>query len=307
MPRIATRLLIVTSLVLLTPGAPIAARDAAPWPVDAPQAGGGRALGSILSRATDYVSRSLQTLSAVVCEEHHVQRLERRDVSPMYGYVSGLAIQVTERTLVSDYLLVQLPGAAGWLPFRDVYAVDGKPVRDRSDRLARLFIEPHADRLKQAELIRVESSRYNIGVDRDTNVPTFALQFLLPDVRSRFTFRTRGRETVDGSECDVVEYEETARPTMIRSASGEDVPAAGQFWIEDPTGVVIRSRIDTRLGDQKRRIDVTFGRDSNLGLAVPIAMDERYTGPLETLTSRATYSNFRRFQVLTTEEIKKRP
>ena len=41
----------------------------------------------------------------------------------------------------SDLLLVRVPGRDGWLPFRDVYEVDGRAVRDRSERLKKLFIE----------------------------------------------------------------------------------------------------------------------------------------------------------------------
>jgi hypothetical protein len=180
-------------------------------------------------------------------------------------------------------------------------------VRDRSDRLVKLFVEPHADRLQQADRIRVESSRYNLGADRDTNVPTFAVQILLAEVKGRFTFRLKDRETVDGTEAQIVEYEETVRPTLITSASGDDVPAKGQFWIDGETGFVVKTRLDTQLGEQKRRIEVTFRQDAKLGLAVPGSMDERYSGPAETLTARATYSNFRRFQVSTSEEIKKLP
>ena len=45
-----------------------------------------------------------------------------------------------ETVLVSDFLLVQVPGE-GWLPFRDVFERDGKQVRDRQERLAALFLK----------------------------------------------------------------------------------------------------------------------------------------------------------------------
>ena len=44
--------------------------------------------------------------------------------------------------LRSDLLLVKTEADEGWVSFRDVYDVDGAPVRDRDDRLKKLFLEP---------------------------------------------------------------------------------------------------------------------------------------------------------------------
>ena len=69
----------------------------------------------------------------------------------------------TETVLVSDFLLVQVPGE-GWLPFRDVFERDGKQVRDREERLAALFLKGSSrSAFEQARAIMDEGARYNIG------------------------------------------------------------------------------------------------------------------------------------------------
>ena len=111
--------------------------------------------------------------SNVVAEEHYEQRTSSNVLRGSHG-----GSQPTSRTLVSDFLLVKLSGQDVWLPFRDVFEVDGKPVRDRQDRLTKLFLQPAATALQQAEQIVAESARYNIGVARNINIPVLALTVL---------------------------------------------------------------------------------------------------------------------------------
>ena len=83
----------------------------------------------VLSRAGDYVVRFERELATLVAEERYTQE------------VVG-AEPIEHRELRSDLLFVR-PGASDrWLTFRDVFAVNGRAVRDREERLARLFIDP---------------------------------------------------------------------------------------------------------------------------------------------------------------------
>lgn len=134
MSNTLARFVVVASLVSVTAALPAASRGV----TDPLQEVGAASLDILLSRATDYVSTYLHDLSSVVCEERYLQRLERQ-VMPHVGTAAPrIETLVVNRTLASDYLLVQLPDDRGWMPFRDVYAVDGGPVRDRSDRLVTL-------------------------------------------------------------------------------------------------------------------------------------------------------------------------
>ena len=132
----------------------------------------------------------------------------------------------TTRTLVSDYLQVKIPGYEGWLPFRDVFEVDGQRVRDRQDRLVKLFVQTSPSRaLDNAQAIVKESARYNIGgVRRELNFPTLPLWFLEPQNTRRFNFRKVGEETLSGRRVIVIEYTESStrrssRRRRVRTSS----------------------------------------------------------------------------------------
>ena len=83
----------------------------------------------------------------------------------------------TVRKLTSEMALVRNPAAVGgWLGFRDVAEVDGKPTGER-DRLHAVFAASIPD-LEAAHRINQENARYNLGpVTRTFNVPTSTLFF----------------------------------------------------------------------------------------------------------------------------------
>ena len=253
---------------------------------------------TVLLRASAYVAGYVKAMTSVVSEERYEQTLTRK----ADGTSAGL---IVSRTLVSDYLLVAVSGSSQWLPFRDVYSVDGVPVRDRSDRLLKLFVESPADAYNQALRIREESSRHNIGSGtRDTNVPTFALQFLSDELRGGFTFTLKGRERLDDLETVVVEYLETSLPSVIVGRQNEDVPSRGRFWIDPTDGRIVRTLLETRPNGGVNTLDVVYRYEPRLGILVPGEMNERRKADAEVVEGRATYSNFRRFQVDTSIQIK---
>jgi hypothetical protein len=258
----------------------------------------GNAIVPTLLKASDYLAGYVKALSSVVSEERYEQYLVRR------GDRATAEMRIS-RTLLSDYLLVAVEGTGEWIPFRDVYEVDGVAIRDRNDRLLDLFVKAPPDAYKQALRIRSESSRYNIGSGmRDINVPTFAFQVLTAECRRRFSFKPRGRERVDAIDAVVVEFVETASPTIVVGAGDEDVPSRGRFWIDPADGRILRSLLETRPLGNVNTLEVRFRYEPKLGLLVPAEMIERRRGGGETLEGRAAYSNFRRFTIDTSIEIK---
>ena len=134
----------------------------------------------VLARVGDYVVRYERELSGIVAEERYAQTADIADRP-----------QLTHRELKSDLLLVQAQGrdGQGFIQFRDVFEVDGDSVRDRTQRLVTLFVNPSTASRDQAFAIMRESSRYNIGsVERNVNVPVLALSFMHPRYQSRFKF-----------------------------------------------------------------------------------------------------------------------
>jgi hypothetical protein len=148
-------------------------------------------LESLLERAGAYFLSFESRFSDVVTEERYVQEAMRPGSSLDVAITrrgGGVATQIPpsadRRELVSDFLLVKLPDTNEWLPFRDVFEVDSKRVRDREDRLSKLFLQPAPTALAQAQRIMDESARYNIGsIQRTINLPVFALEVLRPSTQ----------------------------------------------------------------------------------------------------------------------------
>ena len=252
----------------------------------------------VLFKASDYLAGYVKALSSVVSEERYQQVLTRKGDSLT-------AEMMISRVLLSDYLLVVVDNTGEWLPFRDVYSVDGVAIRDRSDRLLKLFVDAPPEAYKQALRIRDESSRYNIGSGiRDINVPTFALQILTEQWRGRFTYRLKGLERLGETDTVVVEYSETGSPTLVAGRANEGVPSRGRFWIDPADGRILRTLFETRPNGGVNTLEVRFRYEPKLDLLVPGEMIERRSAGAETVEGKATYSNFRRFRVDTSMEIK---
>jgi hypothetical protein len=271
-------------------------------------------LKSVLLRAAVYVSNFHRQLASIVAEERYIQD----SVTPPQNTSKERADwSIEHRELVSDLLLVKPSPDREWLQFRDVFEVDGNPVRDRTERLTKLFLRPSASTSAQIEQILDESARFNVGnIQRNINAPLMPLLFLEADNQWRFKFkRTRDRkpmvaptEGASGavfrvnSEVWVIEYQEQDRPTFIRSTSFQPMPARGRFWIEPSTGRVLMSEMILRNRDVRATIDVSYQSEPLLGFLVPIAMHERYDGrQKEHIDGVATYGRFRQFQVSTNE------
>jgi hypothetical protein len=220
------------------------------------------------------------------------------------------------RELRSDVLLVKVDGVDRWVQFRDVFEVDGKPLRDRDERLERLFLKPSRSSFAQAERIALESARHNIGaVQRTINLPVLALIFLDPAQLPRFVF-TRVRPGnlrpfagIIASEADVwaLEYQEAKTNTVIRTTGDRDLPAHGRFWIDAPTGRVLRTEIIAEDVNLRGKVDVTYRLEPGLGFLVPAEMREEYVNRTRNsrILGKAVYGKFKKFTVSTEETIKK--
>jgi len=193
--------------------------------------------------------------------------------------------------------LAWFPDVPGWFGFRDVIEVDGKPVKDRDRRLARLFLEkPTGKLLKQA---LQEAARYNLGtIRRNFNVPMVTLQFLDKDLSARFRFEDGGRGRVGHRDAQIVRFQEIVRPSIIL-ADEVDALAVGRYWIEPDTGRILKTElvIGDRNGDI--RISTWYRPDDRLGIWVPAKMTERYDyikRLYDSIQCEASYTNFRRFE-----------
>jgi hypothetical protein len=259
-------------------------------------------LDAVLARSAEYTSRFVDVFSNLVATERYTQDVKPANTAMRLRWrpVAG-----SHRELRSDFLLLNVGGPLDWRPYRDVYLVDGKPVRDRDDRLTRLFTEPAGTRLEQAARIAQESARHNIGLARRTaNTPVLSLLFLQEHIQSRFEFRIVDRNTTgDGGREIVLEYREDLLPTIIRGLrerdDDTDLPATGRFTIDSTSGRVAHATLVLSTGDMRTTLATTYRDEPRFGIAVPVEMRETIELDRALVTGRATYDNFRRFEVKT--------
>jgi hypothetical protein len=258
-------------------------------------------VGDLLDRASTYVQSFVREFSTVVAEEQYVQ-----DSHPMadVDVLSGGPVQGRQQhvELRSDYLFVSTSTASRWLTFRDVYSVNGRPVRDREERLSRLFVSPSADAIDRAGEISRDGYRYNVGSkERTVANPLLALGFLQPEYRQRFDYRLAGVEASLGPDVWIVKYKERVRPTLLRTSDNRNAVSAGRFWIDGTSGRVVQTELETSTGD---RVMTTFTYDERLQMDVPSEMRDIAWTNRTPVTGTATYTNFRRFGVLTDEKFR---
>jgi hypothetical protein len=236
----------------------------------------------VLARVAAYVQTFVNGFTNVVAEEDF--RQER----------SG-----SRRRLTSDFLLVQYPGLEReFLSFRDVAAVNGRPVRDQQDRLAKLFLEPFADARRRAEEITQAGSRHSLVPLGALSNPLLVIAFLQAHYQPQFRFALGPLEPDLGTRVRRLEFVELVVPAPERSARRAP-PMAGKAWIDETTGRVLKTEIRTGVAPNTGITTVTFKFDPELGIDVPGEMlDSRAD-----FRGLASYGRFRRFQVRTEEAI----
>jgi hypothetical protein len=251
-------------------------------------------LDTILSRAADYMELFVERFENVVTEERYDQT------------VTGSRLQDNQRRRTgSDMAIVKIASPPYWTMFRDVFEVDGKPVRDRVDRLTKLFTDEASTAFEQARRVADESARYNIGPGiRTTNSPLLALLFLQDDLQPRFKFSLGKRDASVGEAVWTVQYQERTHPTIIQGARGVDQPATGRFWINADTGQVLRTEMNVLFDGASYALTTTFAPDPHFGLAVPTEMRERSDMGTTHIIATAAYGKFRSFAVTTDEKAK---
>ena len=270
---------------------------------------------AVMARAADYVARYQTQLRGLVAEEHYRQNL----ISTAPGRVGVNARRGPAREgreLKSDLLLVKLADGDFWMQFRDVFEVDRKAIRDRDQRLFKLFVEAKAGARAHANQIQQESSRYNLGpLMRTINVPIMALLFLERNVQPVITFRQgkagnvkRFEGLAETGAVWMIEYREEQQGTMVKGANDRDIPSHGRIWLDSRTGRVLQTELISEDTDLRADINVTYRAEPGLDLLVPGEMREIYLIHRSSMRidGRATYSKFRQFTVSTTEKPKDR-
>jgi hypothetical protein len=254
-------------------------------------------LSTLLDRTSAYVDNFLQAFSTVVADERYVQDAR----APVSSEGPGAAEMPRHVELRSDFLFVTTDAEANWLTFRDVYAVNGRPVRDREERLAKLFLHSDGNRIERAGQITLDGYRYNIGSpDRTIANPLVVLGLLQQKYRGRFQFALRGIDQALGPDTWIIKFDERVRPTILRTADRRDVSTSGRVWVDGASGRILQTELNTSTGD---RVLTLFRYDDQIKVAVPVEMRDLTWFNRAPITGVATYANLRRFVVTTSQDL----
>ena len=235
----------------------------------------------VVARVDRYLSDYGSHLENIVAEETYRQRA-----------MAGPGLRLI-RVLRSDYALTYVSQA--WVGYRDTFAVDGQPVRDRDERLKRLLA---SGAVAQAERIDRQNAQYNLANDRlkrTVNVPTLALEVLQPRYRRRFSVRRITGSAAPDRPGWILEFRERARPTIARTEDGHNQASRIEAIVDPATGEIHRTTMSWER--TKGSIVVDYGRVDGVPVPVPLKMVERFTiGPGDEIDSEAIYTNYRIFQ-----------
>ncbi len=268
-------------------------------------------LETVLAAAGRYAAAFRDTTPVLVADETYTQistefGSTHRDLFAT-GAPAGEAGARKVRKLRSEFAMA----AAGslWLAFRDVFEVDGRALRPERNTLQDAFADTAAGSAKAAALT-ADAAKHNVGsMNRNVNVPTFALSVVLPENQAGFTFTKKGEKKIGGIPAWVIAYTETRRPTLARTPDGTSQPMRGELSIDPTSGRVLKTQIvfdsldaypDMKVHPERYRefprttIEVTYAADPKLDVWVPVEMKELYDRPSELVNCTATYSNFRR-------------
>jgi hypothetical protein len=174
-------------------------------------------------RATAYVEDFLTRFSQLVCEERMVQ--ESTSLPSVSGSGTNAKMEAPtpgKREIRSDYLFVRRQATEDWITFRDAFEVNGRPVRDRADRLVKLLANPSLENEALARRLMLESTRHQLNpVLRSVNDPLLVLVFLQNRYQARFRYTRGARDRKVGDDVWIVNYREQEWPSIIRVGGGD--------------------------------------------------------------------------------------
>jgi VWFA-related protein len=272
--------------VVAAPAAPTLSPKATGAPIPDP------VLATVLEKAGDYVVGFAEAFRDVVVQE---------------TYLQWMANSGAPRRSKADLVYVGIPGAISWTCFRDVFEVNGQPVREHESRLEKLFLaESRASAIQKADAIIIASAQYNLGTLRTVNVPTLPLLFLHPENQHRFRFERKGRRRFGDRDAVEIALHEVVQPTLVNDGERGSVPATGRVFVDPRDGVVLRTEIHLNPSQTIAYLVTDYRFDPGLGIWLPAKMTEQYRDPrnkaIDTEAS-ARYAKYRRFGVTTEERV----
>ena len=237
----------------MTPRLPLAAALVGCWTLAAgaqqPQ------IADVLKTAAAYLSEYSQKI-AVTAEEDYVQRETTTNAN-------------APRRITSDVVLVGV-GNGIVVGHRDVFAVDSSKVRERDERLVKLFRGPNPSAAHDAaRALEDEVAHYYLSPNlRTLDRPGLALEFLREANQSKSEFAIENVRKAGDAQIAIVKFAE--QPTSHILPAPEKSKTSGKFWIDVATGAVTQTELTVDLREYFRFHIVTkFMKDPAVDAWVP--------------------------------------
>jgi len=250
---------------------------------------------TVLARATNYVSQYESELGNLTGTEEYVQNSTWFDNSS-----PPRVAKRSQRRTASDFLIIQV--GPEWAALRKINRVDGARVKEVVPAFEDAFDNSPESNARRLKDMKGESTAYNLGdVQRDINLPTFALKVLRKAEIDRFAFERQGTARIGGVQTWKIRFHEIKGQSLVVGGKGEILYSNGTLWIEPETGRVLQTEFEIENPYArvrvKGRIAVTYGTGKKVNILVPVAMTEEYESAYNNISCRADYSNFRPFEV----------
>jgi hypothetical protein len=276
-------------------------------------------LWSLLSKAGLYVSEYHKFCRDFVAEERMIQR----------EFSSNGKLK-DERRFISDYFFITLPSAPSTVvEVREIKSIDGKTLPHRDHGLLELFENKSSTAAEETERIAEESTRYNLGLKRHSNMVNIGLNFLMPEHQDDIAYESAVAVMEGAAKADiaVLQFREETERTTLHAATpyGNDpLRSKGEIWLSLPQARVLKVDYSFRqegkyyslagryvseyqLGPGGLLLPSRFQEylydTTSTGHTLPISKDPTGKKKLDsrpdtqpiTFESDATYSNYRRF------------
>jgi hypothetical protein len=255
----------------------------------------------VRARMHDYLVGYEKELSSLIAEER-LRQWPMRGAGATTGAVpSGRRDLTRIRALVSDVAFVPLPGNVGWLGYRDVVQIGGRPVRRVGPSLVELLKAHTDDSRERAMTLLLESAKHNLGAARTINLPSLPLELLHPRNQARFIVSAHEMDRTDHCAAMRLMFEETVTPTLIQNPTSGNMPSRVFAWVDPENGRLCRAEVRTRDAQHGARaidavVRVEFAREPALDMWVPETMYEEFLVPPRGRgEGEAVYTNYRRF------------
>jgi hypothetical protein len=254
------------------------------------------AVPDVLKAVGDYLLGYSEKLSTVAAEEELTQR--------------QLDVGQASRRLNSDIVLIGHKGGS-ISAFRDVFAVDNNPVRQRDDRLLKLFdsaivAAAHAE----AAALTEEAARYYMSANlRLLDLPTLALDYLRPLNQDSSAFTLDGVRNQKGVQVATLRFRALRASDVVPAPEGAITD--GRAWVEVATGTIRQTELIIHGKNFSFTATTKYALDPALGMWVPTELLQNVdvtsaaggfsnmgaggiSGARQTMEGRARYTKFRR-------------